>query len=244
MRRRPPRRRRRLTSINRMRPINSKRPKLNKGRLVGMSGLILIVVITATIYYSLHNVDEFLMPIVLATFEMRIKNDINTVINSSIENVVSNTNLSASDFFTTVQTEDGQVTSINVNTVLVNSICADVAEYISNHFGNIRGEEVRVPAGSLLGVEAFANIGPRVGIEIKPAGNVTVDYETTFTSVGINQVNFQIWLVINTAVRIVNPPQQSEITLSRKVAIVNTVFSGEVPENFIGGGLMMPILDR
>ena len=186
------------------------------------------------LYHSLQNVDELIMPAVFATYEMRIKNDINAVINTAIEGIMSDWDLQAEDFFTNVTSDDGQITSINVNTVLVNSICGSVAAYISEHLSEIRTDEVRVPAGALLGIEAFANIGPRVRIEIKPVGNVIVDYETTFASVGINQVNFQIWLIVNISVRIVNPPQDSEITLSRKVAIVNTVFSGQVPDNFIG----------
>jgi len=205
-----------------------------------MSGLIVIIFLTVMLYLSLQNVDELIMPAVFATYEMRIKNEINAVINTAIEDVMADSGLEASDFFTSVKSEDGQISSINVNTVLVNSICGNVAAYISEHLSNIRTDEVRVPAGALLGIEAFANIGPRVRIEIKPVGNVTVDYETTFESVGINQVNFQIWLVVNIAVRIVNPPQESEITLSRKVAIVNTVFSGQVPDNFIG----FPVMDR
>jgi len=64
-------------------------------------------------------------------------------------------------------------------------------------------------------------------------GNAQVDYETGFEAVGINQVNFQVWLKVDSVIAVVNPLQRQEITVSRKVSLVNTVITGEVPSVYL-----------
>ena len=65
-----------------------------------------------------------------------------------------------------------------------------------------------------------------------PMGAVKVDYETAFSSVGINQINYKIWLSVKMELRIVNPLYQEELTLSRKIMLADLVFSGRVPNHY------------
>jgi hypothetical protein len=65
-----------------------------------------------------------------------------------------------------------------------------------------------------------------------PIGAANVEYHTSFTSAGINQINFQVWLTVTAAMQIVNPLQTREAAVERSVPLVNTVFAGEIPEIF------------
>ena len=63
-------------------------------------------------------------------------------------------------------------------------------------------------------------------------GAVRVDYETAFSSVGINQINYNIWLAVHLELRIVNPLYREDITLERKIMLADLVFSGRVPAHY------------
>ena len=65
-----------------------------------------------------------------------------------------------------------------------------------------------------------------------PMGAVRVDYETAFSSVGINQINYKIWLAVHLELRIVNPLYREDITLERKIMLADLVFSGKVPAHY------------
>ena len=66
-------------------------------------------------------------------------------------------------------------------------------------------------------------------------GSAEADYETSVESAGIGQVNFKVCPVVKTDMTIVSPLMDKRISIMRKLMLVNTVFSGEVPEAFYGG---------
>ncbi len=222
-----------------MRTMYGKRLRLPKkrGGFKTVVFFLFTVVIFSTIYI-IYNIDKLLMPMVLASYDIELKNKVNTAINKSIELVVKETEVEAASFYIKEEDVSGRITSLTVNTLLVNDICSKIAEEISLMLGTMDADDVYVPVGSFLGIDALANIGPSVSISIKPMGSATVDYESSFESVGINQINFQVWLLVDTSIRVINPTQEGDVKMNRKVSLVNTVFSGQVPENYIGNNLL------
>ncbi len=194
--------------------------------------LALFLCLTSTIFlfvFALYSIDRQLMPTVLATIDIQLKNKLNSAINKAVQEVIKEEKINAADFYIKTQDSDAKITSISVNTLLVNDICSKIAEEVSAEFMSISSDEVKVPLGSLVGVSAFSNAGPTFGVLVQPVGNVVVDYNTSFQSVGINQINFQVWLNVDSSIRVVIPMQEAEINVNRKVSLVNTVFSGQVP---------------
>ena len=177
--------------------------------------------------------DKRLMPSVLTVVDMKSKTKINAVINDSVGEIVKELGVSSSDFYERTTDGDGRILSMSVNTLLVNDICSRVAMDVSGKLVTLEKEKISMPLGSLLGIQAFANHGPDYTVTIIPMGNAQVDYETGFEAVGINQVNFQVWLKVDSVIAVVNPLQRQEITVTRKVSLVNTVITGEVPSVYL-----------
>ena len=63
-------------------------------------------------------------------------------------------------------------------------------------------------------------------------GAVDVGYETAFSSAGINQVNYKIWINISIELKIVNPLYQEPIQMQRKIMLADLIFKGKVPEHY------------
>lgn len=64
------------------------------------------------------------------------------------------------------------------------------------------------------------------------SGEAEVDYETEFTSAGINQTNYKIWLTVNITISLVNPLYDRKANLSRKIMLADTVIKGDLPSNY------------
>ncbi|MCL1878577.1 MAG: hypothetical protein FWF80_06940, partial [Defluviitaleaceae bacterium] len=79
--------------------------------------------------------------------------------------------------------------TISVNTVLANEICNAAAQAISDRLGSLEPEIVSVPLGMALGLDTLAQSGPRFTFTMAPVGNALVNYESSFTAVGINQTH-------------------------------------------------------
>jgi sporulation protein YunB len=192
--------------------------------------LLLLAVAAVFIFISFrgfYRFDRAILPLVLEAAELQMRTEINNVINNVVHEIIVANRVTAGDFII-----QGPENAIVVNTVLVNEICNAAAMAISHYLANMPVERVRVPMGMATGLDTLAQVGPRFSFNLAPIGNALVDYESRFTAVGINQVHFSVALIIDATVRIINPHQSSEITVSRQISLVDTVISGVVPDTY------------
>lgn len=190
--------------------------------------LTLLPFLTLMLYISLY--ERNALPIA----EELARQKCVTAINASIGECLKELDTSASELCTPHFDKDGILTYMEVNSAEVNNICAAGAERISNKLNNLSSEPIRLPVGTLTGINALSHLGPAIPIYITPTGSTTADYESEAQGTGIGQVNFRVWLVTTSTVGIVNPLSKKKLTVTRKLMLVNTVFRGEVPNAFYG----------
>jgi len=174
-----------------------------------------------------------MFPAGLQAAQIIAKTRMNEAVNNAALGIVERYGLVSDDFYTISYGGNGKLNTLSVNTMLINTLCNEIALDTSRELMNLKQEEIRIPYGVLTGARIFANIGPEYSINIMPMGEAEVDYSSSFESVGINQVNFQIWLIVNSKISIINPLQSDEICIERKIPLVNTVINSEVPEVYL-----------
>ena len=201
-----------------------------------MATFITIVLLTSLLVFAANRT---IIPVVTAVASQRSVTIINDVVNTSLIGVINNFGLTSEDFYYAAVDEAGRLNSLSVNTILVAQVAALLAADISGELSVDSVIDISVPMGLFSGIPIFAGLGPSVTFGVIPAGDATVEYETSFTWAGINQVNFQVWLVVETNMRVVIPLQDEIITVSRRVPLVNTIFAGEVP-----AGMLLTDLER
>jgi len=193
----------------------------------------MILITLGAFIYSYYRFDRMILPLVLEAAEMRLQAEINNVINQVVHEIISERDIRASDFIVqhVLASDAGPV--LSVNTVLVNEICNAVAMRISDKLNNLEPETVTVPMGMAFGLDTLSQVGPRYTFRMAPIGNALVDYESSFTAVGINQTHFSVWLIVESEVRIINPVNSSTIHVTRHVSLVDTIISGIVPDTYL-----------
>ena len=207
----------------RSKPPRKRLHGLKLGVFVSLSMVVLVFAVFLAAF------DKTVLPVAVEAVDMRTRNRVNEAMQTAVKEVVEDMGVTSADFY---QNNKEGVDGFSVDTMLINDVCAKVAVRVSDELSAVGKDKVAVPLGSLFGVSALANEGPTYTVTVMPIGNALVDYDTTFKSVGINQVNFQVWLNISTTVKIVNPLQRDEIDVSRKLSLVNTVITGEVPPTY------------
>jgi len=194
----------------------------------------MLMIVVVLFVHSFYRFDRRILPMVLEAEELRIQTEINNVINYVIQEIILERRVTAKDFL--VQSPGiGEISNpvLSVNTVLVNDICNAAAQRISERLNNLEPEIVSVPMGMAFGLDTLAQTGPRFSFTLAPIGNALVNYESSFSAVGINQIHFAVWLTVESVVRIINPVHSSEIMVMRNVSLVDTVISGTVPETYV-----------
>jgi sporulation protein YunB len=200
------------------------------GRKPGRKWLLLFIFFSLALGlgYAYYRFDRQVVPLALSMAEVNAKTEINGIIHSQIQAIIQERSLGAQDFYMT-----GDDHTVTVNTVLVNEICNAVAAGVSDKLSQLNPQPVSVPLGMALGLDTLAYFGPRISFNLSPVGNALADYESRFESVGINQVHFEVWLTVESTVRIINPVQSASVTVSRDVALVDTMVSGAVPDTYL-----------
>jgi len=168
---------------------HKKTPSRLPQRYVIFAVLILLVVFLA---HSFYRFDRRIVPLVLEAAELRIQTEINNVINSVVQDIISENQITASDFILQNTMDPHAKPVLSVNTVLVNEICNAAAKAISARLNNLEPEIVSVPIGMIFNLDTLAQVGPHFTFTMAPIGNALVDYETSFTAVGINQTHFAV----------------------------------------------------
>lgn len=193
---------------------------------------IMLLLITG-IYIFLF--ERFAAPVAQELARQYSLTGINASINSAVKRISGERGISAEDLYTPHFNSDGKLTYLEVNSILINELCADTAQSLSEDLNRMSSQKISLPLGVLTGLNIFANSGPGIPLYLTPSGSASADYETSVESAGIGQVNFKVWLVVNTDIGIINPVLVNKrIKVTRKLMLVNTMFSGEVPDAFYG----------
>lgn len=200
----------------------------NKSKIISFTIFLSIIM---AIFYFLILFETKVIPIAITISEKYAVTEINSQINKATEEVISEMGLTQKDFFITSYSDKENY--ISVNTLLINEVCSNLSVKISSRLNEMPKEKITLPLGIITGLDMLSNTGPKYEITISQMGSSEIDYETSFESVGINQINFQIYLNINSEISIINPFYSKNVKIKRKLMLVNTVFNGEVPSTYM-----------
>ena len=212
-----------------------KKPNSRKRKPLRLLLLPLVVLsIAAAGIFFLIRLDMTLFPAALQAAEVLAKARMNEIINYGAISAIERHNLVSEDFFSVTVDDEGRLNALSVNTILINHLTNELAVSMSRELTKLNTERVEIPYGALTGIRAIANLGPGYTVYLMPIGEVVVDYSSSFSSVGINQINFQVWLNVNTRMSIINPLQSSDVVLERRIPLVNTVINADIPNVYLG----------
>ena len=214
------------------RRLKQKKP-VKKHTKLKIFPIILICIFIWVIYVFTIQFEKEVLPIAIKVSEKYAVNIVNQEINKSVEKVISQMELYTGDFFSKNVDKETNKATIDVDTILINNVCSKISENLSKSLRDIKNTKIDLPVGIFSGISAFSGIGPYFKVCLSSIGDAVVDYETTFQSVGINQINFQVYLKIDASVNIINPMYKKDINMSRKLMLINTVFDGEVPNTYL-----------
>ncbi len=196
--------------------------------------IVLTVFFLLILLCFIYLFERFAVPAALELAKERSVSRVNSSIAEYLKERIRDEGLEAGDLYNAYFDEEGRLTYLEVNSVMVNTLCADTAEHISKELNKLSTEKISLPVGVLTGLGFFSHSGEGIPVYITPSGKAEADYETEVVSAGIGQVNFKVWLVVDAEMGVVNPLFKEKFGITRKLMLVNTVFSGEVPSNFYG----------
>lgn len=209
--------------------FNSRKRK-QKRRLAVCFLMIISVIASAVVLLEVK-----IRPVLATIAESRAKNIAIEAVNDAVWQVLSDEKISYDSLVSFTYGQDGNVNAVVVDSVKLNTVCAEIRSRITDYFTELSERTISIPLGSLTGADLLAGRGPSVKIGITLSGSAQTEVINDFETAGINQTRHQIILKVTTKIYIIM--QSGNITTETENSIIaaETVIVGEVPEIYSDG---------
>ncbi|MDD3438796.1 MAG: sporulation protein YunB [Clostridiaceae bacterium] len=193
------------------------------GRKKLFLSFILLIIISI---YSYYIVERNIRPTILAMSEINARLIATQAINEAVRSKVITDSFSKLIDYKT--DNNGRISLIQANSAQMTKLAAETSIEILNEIKKIGITDLKIPMSSIFGSQLFANTGPVIGVNIRPAGSVNVDFFTDFEEAGINQTRLKIYLTVKTDVQIVVPLGSNKIDVTTHIPVSETIIVSEV----------------
>jgi len=192
--------------------------------------IIIILVIVLLLVYLYNYIDKNIKPTLVAIAEISAKSVTTKAINDTIKSKIKE-DIDYENLIFVKYDKDGRVSLMQANTILMNTLAADMALEVQEQLKNLSNTKVRVPLSNAFDRQILYL--PSIKLEIQPQGSVNVGFATEFEEAGINQTRHRIYLIVSTDIKLIIPLITETINVTTHIPIAETVIIGNVPEQFI-----------
>lgn len=197
-----------------------------RGILRGIA-IVLSVILVLFIAVSLSIRKRIIKNLLVAA-----QNKFSDVCNRAFDTVTDKLKITYEDIVIPNKDSSNNITSLSVNSVLVNKIKTMLDSEVDDILSKNGKFSFSISIGTILGNEFTAGRGPSIQFEYDMFCSISTDFESNFTSCGINQTKHQIILNISSDLSTASPFATEQKIDNLQYLLCETVIVGEVPQSY------------
>ena len=93
--------------------------------------------------------------------------------------------------------------------------------------------QIHIPLGSLVDLDILWGLGPELKVHAMTVGTVEGEFESSFSSAGVNQTLHRIELVLHIPLTLMLPAGAVETNCDTRLCVAETVIVGQVPQFYL-----------
>lgn len=214
------------------------RLKLERRLRRGLPSWVLTWLVAAAVMLCAVRVTErALRPVLAAAARYQVRSQVTAAVEQWAARDLQERGVDYSDFVTITRNEAGEITALSADMARLNLLRAELSAHLLERLEDSQ-LELTVPVGSLLPLEPTWARGPELHLRALALGTASAEFESEFTSAGINQTRHRLWLELSVPVTVLLPGGGEELTVDSRLCVAETVIVGQVPQTwFQTGGL-------
>lgn len=178
-----------------------------------------------------------LRPVLAAAARYQVRSQVTAAVEQWAARDLQERGVDYSDFVTITRNEAGEITALSADMARLNLLRAELSAHLLERLEDSQ-LELTIPVGSLLPIEPTWARGPELHLRALALGTASAEFESEFTSAGINQTRHRLWLELSVPVTVLLPGGGEELTVDSRLCVAETVIVGQVPQTwFQTGGL-------
>ena len=194
-------------------------------------GAVVFLVIASVLYCTVATFTQ-IYPVIEDMTEKKLDFYGTDIINRAILQSIDNNTYN--ELLRITKDEEGDIISLSADTQNINKLKSQLTLDILNNIEKFGAQGFSVPLGSLTDVVFFSGLGPQIPFCIIPYGSVSVNFRNTFSSVGINQTQHELYVDITARLNAISRISSAERIINTSVLVAQTVVVGDVPQVFAG----------
>ena len=115
----------------------------------------------------------------------------------------------------------------------MNLLRAELTDTILEALEGVDVSSIHLPMGSLLDFEPLWAKGPDLQVRAMTVGTVSAEFDSEFSSAGVNQTVHRIWLEVVVPMTVLLPGDELEVTVQTRLPLAETVIVGQVPNTYL-----------
>ena len=214
------------------------RLKLERRLRRGLPSWVLTWLVAAGVMLCAVRVTErALRPVLAAAARYQVRSQVTAAVEQWAARDLQERGVDYSDFVAITRNEAGEITALSADMARLNLLRAELSAHLLERLEDSQ-LELTVPVGSLLPLEPTWARGPELHLRALALGTASAEFESEFTSAGINQTRHRLWLRLSVPVTVLLPGGGEEVAVDSRLCVAETVIVGQVPQTwFQTGGL-------
>ena len=195
------------------------------------------LVAAAVMCAAVRLTESALRPVLAAAARYQVRSQVTAAVEQWAARDLQERGVDYSDFVTITRNEAGEITALSADMARLNLLRAELSAHLLERLEDSQ-LELTVPVGSLLPIEPTWARGPELHLRALALGTASAEFESEFTSAGINQTRHRLWLELSVPVTVLLPGGVEDLTVDSRLCVAETVIVGQVPQTwFQTGGL-------
>lgn len=174
-----------------------------------------------------------LRPVVQAAAQAEAVNRLTAVVDGAIHRDLIQRGVSYTDLVTIQRDDGGAIQAMTTDMASMNLLRAELIEQVLVALDGVDVDTIRIPLGSLFDSELLWARGPELKVRSMSVGSVSAEFESDFTSSGINQTLHRIYLQVHVPLKLMLPGGGVETAVDSRLCVAETVVVGAVPETYL-----------
>ena len=177
-----------------------------------------------------------LRPMVVLAAQAQAQNAITAVAEETVVEDLAQRGVSYDDFVTIQRDSSGAITALTTDMAALNLLRAQLVADVLEALEGVDVSQIQVPLGSLVDLDILWGLGPTLKVHAMTVGTVEGEFQSQFSSAGVNQTLHKIDLELAVPLTLMLPGGAVETVCETQIPIAETVIVGQVPQIFLQNG--------
>ena len=171
-------------------------------------------------------------PIIISYAQSHAKSLMISAFDEAVIAALASLDYKYDDMAVVSRTSDNNVSSIEIDYQKLNILRAKISQMISENSAKKSENILHIPLGSLIGSEYTAGYGPKLKFKLQFSQTPILDFESNFSSAGINSIFHQIIIKAKLSCSIIMLGADKSFSVNLTAIAAQTVITGAVPDSF------------